>query len=408
MSYTPNLRHLLAALEIQQRGSISSAATHIHLSQSAITQGLKKLENALGVELFQRTHDGLTSTEAGRIFLHRTEAAIKFLSEIDSILRSRSPLGPRATFRSMTISQLRAVTAVVEHGSYTLAARHLKRAQPSVHRAVKDAERACATPLFQKSPGGVDASWQARQIARCVSLFFAEMRQGVEELREFRGEMVGRLRIGSLPLGRTRLVPEAVIRLLKRYPEAKVSIMDGPYDEQLYALLHGHIDVIVGALRDPSPSTDIVQHLLFHDSLGVVVRPGHPLQNQEVGAAELRNLDWIAPREDTPAREAFAQFFERSGLEPPAHVIECSSLVATRALLMASDRAALLSELQVEVEVSSGLLRVCTKTLQGTRRDIGITHRREWQPTRIQRTFLDLLRQSKNGAHLGIQAQTVS
>ena len=204
--------------------------------------------------------------------------------------------------------------------------------------------------------------------------------------------MTGRLRIGSLPLARTRMVPRAVAILLKEFPEARVSIIDGPYNEQLPALLHGRLDVIVGALRDPPPSPDIVQKKLFQDSLNIVIRPGHPLEKRRsVSAKELRDLDWIAPREDTPAREAFTHFFENNGLSPPEHVIECSSLVATRGMLMESDRAALLSARQVEVDVRFGLLAVSTQHLQGTGRDIGIALRKGWKPTLVQRRFLDLL-----------------
>lgn len=188
------------------------------------------------------------------------------------------------------------------------------------------------------------------------------------------------------------MVPRAVAKLLNDFPEARVSIIDGPYNEQLHALLHGRLDVIVGALREPAPSPDVVQRKLFRDSLYVVVRPGHPLEKREAfSAAELRDMDWIAPREDTPAREAFAHFFENNGLEPPEHVVECSSLVATRGILVESNRIALLSARQVEVDVSSGLLAVSTQHLQGTGRDIGITLRKDWEPTQVQQRFLDQL-----------------
>ena len=43
-----NLRHLTAALVVRQLGSISRATDRAHLSQSAITQGLSKLERELG------------------------------------------------------------------------------------------------------------------------------------------------------------------------------------------------------------------------------------------------------------------------------------------------------------------------------------------------------------------------
>ena len=387
-----NLRHLTAALEVRRLGSISAATKKVHLSQSAITQGLGRLERELGFKLFNRAHDGLIATEIGEIFLRRAEQAINFLRQMDNMLPQGKKGKSAQVYRSLTTSQLRALMTVVEQGSYTLAARRLKLAQSTVHRSVRDTESICEYKFFGMSPSGLEPTWHARQIARCITLFFTELSQGIEEVQEHEGRMAGQLRIGSLPLARTRMVPLAVAKLLEDFPEARVSIIDGPYDEQLNALLHGHLDIIVGALREPLSSPDILQKKLFQDSLSIVVRPGHPLEKRgTVSAIELRDLDWIAPKEDTPAREAFIHFFKNNGLSPPEHVIECSSLVATRGMLMESDRAALLSARQVEVDVRFGLLTVSTRHLQGTERDIGIAVRKSWQPTQLQQRFLDRL-----------------
>lgn len=387
-----NLRHLAAALEVRRLGSISRATETAHLSQSAITQGLSKLEGNLGFTLFNRSYDGLLPTEAGTIYLRRAEQALGHLRQMDKVLSSGKKRKHGPIYRSLTSTQLRALMNVVEQGSYTLAARRLKVAQPTVHRAVRDTEAVCGYKFFENSPSGIEASWHARQLARHIALFFAELSQGIDEVHEYEGRMTGRLRIGSLPLARTRMVPRAVVKLLGDFPEIRVSITDGPYNEQLHALLHGRLDIIVGALREPSPSPDIVQRKLFQDALHIVVRPGHPLEKRrKLNAVELRDLDWVAPRQDTPAREAFTQFFRTNGLTPPEHVIECSSLVATRGILMESERAALLSAKQVEVEVRSGLLKISTQHLQGTTRDIGFTLRKDWEPTQVQQRFLDRL-----------------
>ena len=78
-------------------------------------------------------------------------------------------------------------------------------------------------------------------------------------------------------------------------------------------------------------------------------------------------------------------------------MIECNSLVAVRGLLLESDRAALLPEKQVEVDVESGLLAISPTPLKGTFRDIGVTTRRHWQPTRVQSRLLRLLDTSDGG-----------
>ena len=394
----PNLRHLAAALEVKKQGSINRAASQIHLTQSALTQAMKKLEVSLGFKLFDRASVGLFPTEPGVIYLDRVERAIEHLIAIEKHLQNQRSSKRTPIYRQLTTTQLRAFICVVEEESYTLAARRLGQTQPTVHRAVKEMEVICGQSFFRRAPNGVEPSWQARLIVRHINLFFSELNQGLEEVSEHGGILRGSLRVGSLPLARTEMIPKAVVQLLQEFPKAQVSIVDGPYEEQLNALLNGRIDMIVGALRTPLPSPDVVQEFLFKDPLHLVVRPNHPLATTgSTSAAELREFDWIAPRENTPAREAFTRFFTAHDLAPPERIVECSSLVAIRGILLASDRVALLPAQQVQLEVDLGLLALSPQTLPGTSREIGLTFRANYSPTKVQRRFIELI---KNLNHL--------
>ena len=307
--------------------------------------------------------------------------------------------------RQVTASQLRALIAVVDTGGYSLAARKLGLAQPTVHRAAKDLEAIVGTSLFPRSARGVEPSDAAMLLARFAELVFAELRQGFEEVGELQGVTNSRVAVGCLPLVRSEFLPTAVTRLLARYPDARVSILDGPYIEQLHALRYGQIDWLIGALREPPPTSDVVQEpllqkqtestpeALFEQPLAVVVRPGHPLLGSEPPSAEaLANLEWIAPRPLAPARKLFTAFFERFGLATPARIIECGSLIATRGLLQQSDRAALLSPLQIRGDVASGQLALLIESIPGTSRSIGVTVRDNWEPTMVQADFGGILR----------------
>lgn len=397
MDTVPNLRHLWAAVEIARRGSISKAAAGVHLSQSAVTQGLARLEAQAGERLFDRTGAGLTPTEAGRRFVARAERALQKLRSIDDSSEGADPMphpvtGHGPLHRQVTSTQLRALVAVVEHGGFSLAARELGLSQPSVHRAARELEKLCRRRLFRRRGSGVEVTPAARQLARYASLAFTEIRQGFEEVDEMHGRMQSRLVVGSLPLARTELVPEAISRLLEKHPSARVKVADGSYDELLHALLSGNIDLIVGALRSPSPSRQLVQETLFDDALSIVVRRRHPLLRRSTpDAGELGRLGWIVPREGTPARDHFNAWFAARRIGLPASCIECSSLVATRGLLMKSDRAALLSMRQAKVDIDSGQLAVLTGPLPGTARPIGLTYRKDWQPTAVQAAFVDEL-----------------
>src|SRR5690349_20227562 len=70
------IRQLRYFVAVAERGSVSAAAVDLHLSQSALSETLRKLEVELGVELLSRGSRGVTLTAAGEALLEPARAAI--------------------------------------------------------------------------------------------------------------------------------------------------------------------------------------------------------------------------------------------------------------------------------------------------------------------------------------------
>ncbi len=396
MHFHANLRHLAALSAISRLGSINKAADSVHISQSALTQGLSKIEKELGVSLFDRSATGMYPTSAGNVLLSRLDRAFQHFNSIEKeLLADKRPR--QAIHLSFSNSQLRAVIAAVDERNISLAARKLSLAQPTVQRAVREVESICERQLFVRSATGVEPTRLARQLAQSSSLAFAEIQSGADEVHETKGLFRGELRIGSLPLARTDLVPATVTEVLRRFPSLKVSIVDGPYEELLHGLTHGKIDLILGALRKDVPSRNLLQETLFEDSLSVIVRKNHPLltkNNRAFSFKTLSTMDWIAPRTQTPARLRFQEIFASHKIDEPDHIIECSSSVAIRGLLLRSDRLALLSKRQVQLDIESGILAVLPMEFKRSARAIGVTTRKDWRPTAGQQHYLNIVRKA--------------
>ncbi|MBG0831367.1 LysR family transcriptional regulator [Planomonospora sp. ID67723] len=77
------LRHLRALATIGDEGSITDAATALHVSQPALSRTLEQLESRLGVRLVERTTRRLALTEAGR---RLWEHAHRILAQVDAAL----------------------------------------------------------------------------------------------------------------------------------------------------------------------------------------------------------------------------------------------------------------------------------------------------------------------------------
>lgn len=72
-----------AFVAIADQGSFKGAAERLHITQTAITQRLQKLEDFLGVPLIERTTRSMNLTETGRTFLPQ---ARRLLSELSAAL----------------------------------------------------------------------------------------------------------------------------------------------------------------------------------------------------------------------------------------------------------------------------------------------------------------------------------
>jgi LysR family transcriptional regulator of gallate degradation len=402
-----HFRHLHAFRQAARLGTISAAARSSHLSQPALTQAIAGVENFFGTKLLQRGSRGVVLTEAGRLCLKRIERSLAQirdgLAEIDQTER-RGDL-----IRSLNVSQLDALAAVVEHRTFSAAARARGLAQPTVYRSARELERMIRIPLFEKTSFGVVPTLAASRLARRIKLAFAELEQARAEVAALFGGESGVTVIGAMPLARTYLIPTALIAFTREYPKHRVGIVEGTYENLIDGLKSGEIDFLVGAMRDAKSLVKVVQEPLFDDPLSIVVRTGHPLtKKNQLTVHALLGYPWIAPRASSPLREQFNALFKTAGFTPPRTAIECNSLAAARAVLIESDHIMLLSAHQIHYELSMGVLAALPHPAGKVTRSIGLTFREDWQPTLAQEQLLRLVKQKAHGGEMPVSRKGVT
>lgn len=391
----PKLRLLRAIAVTAKLGQTRAAADALHLTQPAVTQAIARLEATLETPLFTRSPSGVYPTDSGLRLVTRIDRAFDHLAVAERLFPPEGRRGAGWLRDVLTLVQARAFVQTVRAGSLTLAAQGLGVSQPSINRAVRELELLVGRDLFDRTPRGMEPTREARALVRPIALALTEIEQGVQEVREQRGMMDGAVTVGCLPLARTRILPQAVLALLDDFPDARLRIVDGAYADLLDDLRHGGIDFILGALRQPVPTPEIEQEELFREPLSIIVRRGHPILTLAAPSpADLAALDWIVAAPGAPARQQFEDFFHRAGLTVPRRLIECGSLIATRSLMLGSDRATVLSARQVSHDVATGQLAVLPVPLPETDRAIGLATRKGWQPTRLQAALLDCIRAS--------------
>lgn len=81
------LEQLNYFVEVSRCKSISLAASRLFMSQQNVSTGIKKLEQELGFDLFERTHHGVILTAQGEEVLMRAEEILEKINDLKYIKR---------------------------------------------------------------------------------------------------------------------------------------------------------------------------------------------------------------------------------------------------------------------------------------------------------------------------------
>jgi LysR family transcriptional activator of nhaA len=95
-----NYNHLFYFWTVARHGSISGASSELHLSQPTISEQMRKLEESLGVKLFERAGRGIRLSEAGSVAFRHAEEIFRTgrdlrtaLSQLDANMPPRVAVG---------------------------------------------------------------------------------------------------------------------------------------------------------------------------------------------------------------------------------------------------------------------------------------------------------------------------
>lgn len=71
---------------VAKSGSLTKAAQELYISQPAVSQAIKQLENQLGTSLFNRTHRGMELSVAGKLIYKQVTDALALLDDAENKL----------------------------------------------------------------------------------------------------------------------------------------------------------------------------------------------------------------------------------------------------------------------------------------------------------------------------------
>lgn len=239
--------------------------------------------------------------------------------------------------------QLALAVALHEQRSLRRAAAEIALTQPAATKLLHDLEDALGAPLFERHAWGMSPTAYGETLVRHARGMLNDLAQAAAEIAAQRTGARGSLRAGgvtgSVPL---YLVP-AIDALRRAHPGVRVYALVNTSEVIVAALRRGELDVAVTPRPPDVDLEGIDVRPLGREPLAVVARAAHPLsRRRRVDLAALTGATWIVPPAGSPLRRDFDTIHASAGLRPPTDLIETVSIVATLALLQASDALTLL------------------------------------------------------------------
>ena len=388
----PSLMHVRAFVRVADYGSVSKASEALFRAQSVVTRSISELEARLGVLLFERHANGMRLTDYGTRLLPRARRVLAELDSVPHLLNGTD----KARTEPLYLFQARRLQVFVKlcetHHMQTVASL-LGLSQPAISSTLKVLESGCGHTLFERTPRGLLPTRASLDILFPVRRALNELRHIDTDISALQGTLQGVVQVGALPLGRTRILPEAIVRLMREHPGIQVITNESPFDLLATELRAGDVDFIFGALRSTAYASDLSGEALLTEEMVVLARRGHPLYSKSTVQAELADAQWVLPRAGSPARHMLDDCFTAFGIAPPRPMVESGDMAIIRGLLLRSDMLAAVSAHQLEAEIASGELCILPLELRHTSRAIGLTSRTASLHSPVAKALMDVIRQ---------------
>ena len=177
----------------------------------------------------------------------------------------------------MTLTQLHYMTAVAEHGNFTVAAEKCFVTQPTLSMQVQKLEEELGVKIFNRSTKPILLTDIGKKIlvqAKKITEEAIRMRDIVSTEKGFVG---GEFKLGIIPTIMPTLLPMFLNTFIKKYPKVDLKIEELTTQNITRLLEDGHLDA--GIAATPLDMDSIIELPLYHEPFVGYVPESNPLHS---------------------------------------------------------------------------------------------------------------------------------
>jgi LysR family nitrogen assimilation transcriptional regulator len=197
----------------------------------------------------------------------------------------------------MDFREIRYFAQVATAGSFSLAAKELRVAQPALSRQIRKLEQELGVDLLVRHGRGVRLTGAGSILLERAEQMIHLLRNTGDEVRANANAVSGHVSLGLTPSAGLLLVSPIVRTFQREWPQVALHVRDGISNLLQEWLLDGRLDVAV--LYNPPPLDALDSEVIMHEQMVVVEPPDHPgwtrrgkpqIGKPQIGTCRIRDL----------------------------------------------------------------------------------------------------------------------
>ncbi len=286
------------------------------------------------------------------------------------------------------LRQLRAFVAVVEEGSFTLAARRIFVTQSAVSHSLRALEEQLSCRLLDRTGKGVGVTAEGEVLLnRCKKILF-ELEQASRDLDGLRRWGQTRIRIGAPHSLCHFLIPSVLREFRDCFPRCEPVIEAGDTTALLDRLSSVDLDLVVGL--KPRGKGDEGYRPMFRDRLAFVVSPFHPWAlDPSSMLSTINDQQFIIYAKATETHRLIEDWLEQKGGRGKKPLV-LGDMQAIKEMAKLGIGVGIVAPWVAAREIDDHSLKVVDIDEPGIEREWGVFHSPKREPSLVEEAFIGL------------------
>ena len=283
----------------------------------------------------------------------------------------------------MEVHQLRYVCAIADTGNFSRAAERCKIAQPSLSQQVLKLEEELGTKLFDRLGRSIRLTEAGRAFIPRARAILHQMEAARSSAADQNTDLRGSVAVGVIPTVAPYLMPRYTARFAKKYPDAKLRIVEETTSVLVEGLRDLSLDVAILAL--PLRHKDLELFPIRTEPLFAALSANHPRASaKSLSLKDLRGESFVMLRDGHCFRDLSIDTCTRARITPNI-VFESGQFSSLLGMVAAGVGVSLVPEMAVDRNVACRYVRL--SDMQATRSIVtAVVRGRSFN--RVQQSFI--------------------